>query len=322
MIQIKDNLQPDDDWNNRLLDAGIGPMVQTKERAVTYSKQGGYPRFLKFLDHNNSIVGQLMLGVLPRFTDSSKRKFLKKIPGVKKSIYFWIYGPIIFDPSQTKNVYSSLQNYLLSKKSRVYGTTYPICKFDKSFILNNFKLKEWATSMIDLQKPLDELYENISKHSGRKNIERSEKRGIVVEEINEDNLLDYHTIRHEFKDRIGEDTFDYQITLDWWRLVKPIGYSGFLARKDGRPVGGILFSYFNNIIVEAGIARASEDEKEKLYSQDLIKWKMIEWGHKHKMKFYDLAGYNPFPTTAKEEGIKRYKEKWGGTKFSYWFIRK
>ena len=40
------------------------------------------------------------------------------------------------------------------------------------------------------------------------------------------------------------------------------------------------------------------------------------------MKYYDLVVYNPNPETSKEEGIKRYKEKWGGEKFPYWFVRK
>ncbi len=43
---------------------------------------------------------------------------------------------------------------------------------------------------------------------------------------------------------MNEETYDYQATLDWWRRIKPIGYSGFLARKEGKAISGILFSYF------------------------------------------------------------------------------
>jgi len=83
-----------------------------------------------------------------------------------------------------------------------------------------------------------------------------------------------------------------------------------------------MFSTFNKLIIEGGVVRSVEDFKNKLYSQDLIKWKIIEWGVENNMKFYDLAGFNPHPQSKKEEGINRYKEKWGGEKRNYWLIKK
>lgn len=322
MITIDESKEPDKDWNERLLKAKIGPMVQTKERAINYLRRGESPLFLKFIDSKGTIVAQLLLGILPRFKGKKSDFILRKIPGLKKFTYFWIYGPIIFDQVLTNDVYFSLGKFLKSKNSRVYGTTYPLCSFNKNTMSKNFQTLEWATSLIDLKKPIDELYNNIKKNSGRKNIERAIKKGVTVEEINEKNLVEYHKVRNEFKEQLGEETFDFQKTLDWWQLVKPIGYSGFLAKKDNVPIAGLLFSYFNKIIVEAGIARSKIDVQEKLYPHDLIKWKIIEWGNKNKMKFYDLSGYNPYPQNAKEEGIKRYKEKWGGKQFPYWFIKK
>ena len=52
-------------------------------------------------------------------------------------------------------------------------------------------------------------------------------------------------------------------------------------------------------------------KNENLFSQDLIKWKIIEWGIDNKMNFYDLAGHNPNPITPKEVGIKQFKKKMG-----------
>ena len=322
MITVEENLEPDKNWNNRLLQAEIGPMVQTTQMSISYKIEGGTPKFLTFNDSNGNILGQLMLGVMPRFTNSSSHKILKKLPGIEKSTYYWVQGPIIFQSEYTRDVFTSLLNYLLSKKSRVYGSTFPLCDFQKNFISKDFQIQEWATSMIDLKKPIDELFSNISKHSGQKNIQRAEKRGITIEEIDENNLYDYHCIKHDTRERMNEETFDYQATLEWWRRIKPIGYSGFLARKEGKAISGILFSYFNNVIVEAGIARSLKDMKEKLYSQDLIKWKIIQWGKNNKMNYYNLAGYNPYPKTPKEEGIKKYKEKWGGKKYVFWYIKK
>ena len=70
------------------------------------------------------------------------------------------------------------------------------------------------------------------------------------------------------------------------------------------------------------MARSSEDYVKKLYSQDLIKWKIIEWGVQRKMNYYDLAGANPNPTSEKEKGILRYKRKWGGKRYDYNIIQR
>ena len=86
----------------------------------------------------------------------------------------------------------------------------------------------------------------------------------------------------------------------------------------------ILKNYFfektKNCLIEGGIVRSEVDAEKKLYSQDLIKWKIIEWGIENKMMYYDLAGYNPNPQDQKEAGIKRYKQKWGGVEHNYWKI--
>ena len=84
----------------------------------------------------------------------------------------------------------------------------------------------------------------------------------------------------------------------------------------------MFFSYLGKFIIEGGIIRSDEDKKNNLYSQDLIKWKIIEWGIDNKMNFYNLAGFNPNPTSEKEKGILRYKKKWGGEQVLYWLIQK
>ncbi len=322
MIKVVENFEPDIHWNERLLKAKIGTMVQTKERAINFTRRNEIPVFLHFIDDSGKIVGQNLLGILPRFTARKSKAILRKLPGIKNSTYSWTYGPIIFENKKSNEILSAFKNYLLSKKSRVHGVTNPLLSFENSIFQKDFNIQEWSTSIIDLKIPLDELYKKISKSNGRKNIQRSINRGVEIELIDKNNLYDYHLINNELRTKIGTATADYEKYVEWWDLMQPIGYAGFLAKKNGNPIGGILFSYFNKIIVEAGVARSESDFREKLYSQDLIKWKIIEWGHNNGMNFYDLAGYNPFPTNSKEEGIKSFKEKWGGKKYSYWIVKK
>ena len=79
---------------------------------------------------------------------------------------------------------------LKSKNGRIFGTTNPLLPNDELILKKNYSIKEWSTYLIDLRKSKTELYENIHIHSGRKNIERAIRRGVEVEEINENSLKD------------------------------------------------------------------------------------------------------------------------------------
>jgi len=297
MISIKVEQKPDKDWNNRLLRSGMGNHNQTVERGIHFERHGQIPHYLKFVV-NDEVVGQLLFAKSSRFDNKGRKgSILKKIPGLKQNLYFWIYGPIIFDSSASFGIYSALGKFLLEEKCKIFGSTNPEVHNEVSALGVKFELEEWSTYIIDLQQSKEDIYKNIEKHSGRKNIERSERKGVTVEEINDNSLFEYCKLREEGKSISIEEK--YQQDLKWWRLSKPLGRSGFLAKWKGKTVGGLLFYFFNNTIIEGGVARSELDKKNNLYSQDLIKWKIIEWGIKNKMKSYDLSGYNPYPKTKK-----------------------
>src|SRR3989344_468887 len=280
MITIEVSDESDKNWNSRLLESGFGTIYQTKEMKVNFENHKFNPKFLKFINEQGDVVGQLLHYETSRFDKGIKSKILSTI--YKKLLCKWSYGPIVFNP------------------------------------------KKWSTFLIDLNNSTDSLYKNIDKHNGRKNIERSIKRGVTVEEINETSLIDYHLLLSGMlKNKKRESALiEFEELLSWWKLFKPLGYSGFLAKKDNIAIGGLLFSFFNKHIIEGLVARSEIDYEKKFYSQDLIKWKIIEWGVKNKMNYYNLAGFNPHPESEKEKGIFNYKKKWGGKKMDYWIIRK
>jgi len=320
MISIETSDEADSLWNVNLLKTEFATIYQTKEWAEIILNLGRTPLFLKFVNNKGKIIGQLLINMTSRLARKGiLQSFMQKIPISSTLLYSWSYGPIIFD--EENNIYNELKDFLFTKKVRVSGTGHPfhniIPEKDKRFVIKN-----WSTFLIDLTKPKNELYDNIDKHSGRKNIERSINRGILVEEITEKSLAQYSEMVNAERKSVKGNLIDYEHLLKSWRLLKPLGYSGFLAKKDGIPIGGLLFSYLNGHIIEGGVARSVFDTKNKLYSQDLIKWKIIEWGIENNMKFYNLAGINPNPESKKEEGILRYKKKWGGTKYDYWIIRR
>ena len=321
MISISEEDKSDSNWNKRLEHSGLGTIYQTKERAEFLAESGQSSKFLKFLNEKNEIIAQLLIQISSKYLDTNLRnKILNHLPNVKQKKCSWLYGPIIFNSKYSHDIFASLHRFIKSKNFSVDGWTHPFCNYDLSDFSNNFNLIEWGTFTIDLSKNKDVLYKNIAKHSGRKNIERSIKKGVCVEEITEDTLYEYYQLKTSTRIDSGQKTTNFEPMLKRWKKFRPLGFSGFLARYDNKPIGGLLFSSFNDYIIEIGVARSKEDRIQNLYSQELIKWKIIEWGLENKMKYYDLAGFNPHPISKKEEGITRFKKKWGGEPHYYYRI--
>jgi lipid II:glycine glycyltransferase (peptidoglycan interpeptide bridge formation enzyme) len=322
-VRIECTENEDVDWNKRLLGTQLGTIYQSKEMKINSKSQGSTPKFLKFYDENDNIIGQLLYSEKKRF---SKRKITKQILNrvIKSKILCqWSNGPIIFDKSYHNEIFTTLGEFLIEKKYVVSGTEHPFASCKINEFKNKLKFIPWSTFIIDLQIPKDEIYNKIEKHNGRKNIERSIKRNVEVEEINEKSLFDYYELYVEMQKQAGKpnDYKTFDTLLNWWKLFRPIGYSGFLAKRNNIPVGGLLFSFFNGHIIEGGVVRSEIDRELKLYSQDYIKWKIIEWGIENKKHYYNFAGFNPDPQSEKESGILKYKKKWGGKQYDYWLMK-
>lgn len=321
LISIEEDVKPDQKWNDRLIKSGLGTIYQTKEMGLYFHISNLNPKYLKFIDNTGEIVGQLLVEEFSRFKNKGKKGYiLKNIPRLKKKLCKWVYGPIVFENKYASEIYTELGNFLQNKNCIVRGSQHPLSTEGIFSFKNKFNLIKWNTSLIDLTYDEQELYNKIDKHSGRKNIERAIKRDVIIEEANEKNILEFSDLYYMNKQSRHATKNELDDMKNWWSCLKPAGYSGFLTKKDDSLIGGIMFSSFNNYIIEGGVARSEKDTKMKLYSQDLIKWNIIQWGIKNNMKYYDLAGYNPNPQSEKEKGIMRYKKKWGGKNFEYWKI--
>lgn len=318
MISIELNDEPDSEWNKRLLESKLGTIYQTKEYAsFTKIALGWNSFFLKFLNVNGKIVGQLMLSVYPRFDGKNKiDKILKIIPNLKNLVFRWVSGPIIFDSNYNEKIYETFRDFLLSKKCRVIGYEHPL---SNSIFLTHtkpFQVKKMGTFIIDLSENTEVLWKKLEKNSARKNIQRSQDRRVQVQEMSRTDLSVYQKMLDKTKQKVGSHV-PLSVLEALWDTLRPIGFTGFLAYKEQVAVGGIMVSSFNKYINEWGISRSEKDTNEKLYSQDYLKWKIIEWGHNNKFRYYDLTGANPDSTDKKELGIFNYKKKWGGKLIYY-----
>jgi len=312
MISCEDSEKPDPDWNKRLLKSNLGTIYHTKQYGSVIEFIDREPHFVTFSNQKGEIVAQILLSTYSRFEKKGKLKsLLQKNPLSKKQICNWTFGPIIFELDYSSKVSQKFFEFLISKGWKVSGSEHPLSPKNILEIQKPFKFQQWGTFLIDLSKSKDSLWQKMDKHSARKNIERSEKRGVYVKEITRPDLELYQKIR--------EETNPVPLTVlhGRWDRLKEIGWTGFLAFQDEIPIGGLQISFFNGYINEWGIARTKRDTESKLYAQDLLKWKIIEWGQSKKLYYFDLTGANPNSKNEKEAGIFRYKKKWGGDLVKY-----
>ena len=66
-------------------------------------------------------------------------------------------------------------------------------------------LKQWGTFLIDLNQNKDNIWNNFHKHSAKKNIERSQNRGVTIKEITFDDLKSYHELLNQTKKKTNSE---------------------------------------------------------------------------------------------------------------------
>ena len=311
MFTIDFQETPDSKWNERLLSSELGSVYQTKNFADAQMLIGGKPNYITILNSSGKIVGQLLILSYGKFQNKGTfGKILGKIPGSKSQNYIWVYGPVIFDFENPSEIKNSLKNFLVSKNWKLQGSNHPLSNEFLSDIGKPFKIKEKSTFLINLSQTKDDIWKKMDNNSVRKNIRRSEERGVTIKKMSKSDFSLYLKI---FEDTGKSTPFtSVEIAEKWWDFMEPVGHHGFLAYRDETIISGMAITTFNNYVNEFGIVRSELDYSDKLYSQDLLKWKIIDWSKSENFRYYDLTGVSPTSKNEKELGIFRYKKKWGG----------
>ena len=247
VITIEFSENPDKKWNDRLLKSELGNIYQTHQYGkLTEQARNWESNFLKFINSNGNIVGQILLTTYSRFEDKKIGLILRTIPKYNKKIYRWRCGPIIFDQNLSSEIYKVFQNFLLSKKCIIQGSEHPL---SANLFLDNHSLNYnyWGTFLIDLSNDKKTLWSKLHKNSARKNIQRSLSRNVQIKEMKRKDLKEYHKMLHDTKLKSGG--FQYLSRLEkYWDLLHPLGLTGFMAYENKQAVGGIMISTFNKYL--------------------------------------------------------------------------
>jgi len=330
MISIDVVEKPDPQWNERLKNSPDGTIYQTKEYgSYLQSRLKAKPIYLKFYE-KDEIVSQLLIFQTHKGSKKISKwfgrghiySFALRTSLLPKYIY-WTFGPVIFNKHYQKEILETLGNFLAKQKVKFSGSSHPLQSeyiFPSKF---NFIKEQQSTFIIDLKEGLEKILKKTHKNSVQKNIKRSEERGVTITEINsKQDIMVYYQLQKDFRIQNKMTPYLKNDITEGFSLLQPLGYVGFLAWHQKNPIGAISFSFFNGYIHESGIARSRIDTEKNLYSQDLLRWKIIEWGVKNNCRYYDLSGVKYNNRSMKEEGIFRNKKKWGGVQYNYWMFRK
>ena len=175
----------------------------------------------------------------------------------------------------------------------------------------NFKKTRWSTFLVDLSPSEDDLLKRF-QHSARKGIKKAERLGVCAKRC--DSFEEYYDIflkgyTNSVKSQLKERSFQKK----YWDLDSEGVYSYWVAYADDGSELGYLGAYsYNGVATEIMSAITSVAIERKIPVQDYLHWEIMKHYKQSGDLFFDLAGFNPNPVSAKEKNIKRFKEKWGG----------
>ncbi|MBI5036472.1 GNAT family N-acetyltransferase [Candidatus Micrarchaeota archaeon] len=143
-----------------------------------------------------------------------------------------------------------------------------------------------------------------------------------IRELSEpEEFTQYVDVINDSRKRAGIPPYSSSDILGVSQYLHPRGYyTVFGAFEGSRLLAGLGVSYFNGYLHEWGAGTSSEAIQRKIYASDAIKWHIIEWASAQGHRFFDLSGVSPKPfdqQAKKEQGIFRFKAKWGGGLVKY-----
>lgn len=309
-----------DGWDD-FLKAHGGTIYQSMAYARYVRAIGMNPRFIRCTTDGQT-KAQLMVVESSRpfqllydqplagFTLPLARRFLAEDRAV--------YGPAYSDVAAGRDAVKEAVRCARQQHARFWMSSSPVQSDATVFEGAGLASKPWATFLVDLGQPLEALWQNVDK-AARKLVNRTREDGVTIREAQSDaDLKAYLDVMNEGRKRNGVRPYDLRGTRAFFEHFVRCGLGRvLLAEKEGRALATLGITHFNGYINEWGAGQSDYALQNKIYASDLIKWHVIEWGQKSGMRYYDLTGVNPEPATPKEQGIFRYKEKWGGVLKNY-----
>lgn len=310
------------DWDLDLKNKG--DLLQTTYWGVVLNKlDKAKPIFIEVFDGDIIIVKWLVFHCIP--WDRNLNSVRKGFKGyLMRKGFIRAYGaPVFFTDDKyqitmgTHEIIQWVESYAKDEKLLFIEL---METYDRHYVsstrLDNYEEKKWATLIVDLCQ--DNIWNGISG-AARKSINKAKREGITVKRIDGfEEYIDLYIKNYNLFN--GRKTLDIDIEnskIAWDQDSNTHYYYYYVAQKESQVIGMLGMYVFNGVATEIMSALSPDAFEKKLPAQDLLHWEMFTEAMELGCHSFDLSGINPAPQTPKENGIRRFKEKWNGSYVEY-----
>ncbi|NIA11169.1 MAG: peptidoglycan bridge formation glycyltransferase FemA/FemB family protein [Nitrospiraceae bacterium] len=299
-----------EDWRDFVHNHSCGSIFQTHEMRGVYEQTKNYePISLAAINDSEEIVALVqavvikeMGGFLGGFSARSV------IQG----------GPLFVDSSVGYEAVSLLMNEYdrIARKRALYSeirNIYDMSEFRSLFKQMGYVYEDHLNYLIDLDRPQEEIGMAIHR-SMRKNIKRSQKKGVVIREVTNKSQLKifygfledvYHNAKIPF-----EDMSHFDAIFD---ILVPRGMATFhLAEHGGEYIGGRVTLIYKGVVYAYSVG--VPNKYKHLYPNALLNWEIIQWGAENGCNTFDFGGAGK---PDRDYGVREFKRQFGGELVNY-----
>ncbi|MFA6321524.1 MAG: peptidoglycan bridge formation glycyltransferase FemA/FemB family protein [Candidatus Omnitrophota bacterium] len=321
-------------WDEMLYSAGLeAGLCQSEYWAVVIGKiERAKPIFLKVVDGDTEEpVVSLMVFHKTAWDKIRQRKLSginEMIRGRVNGWLEWFDGPVFYSKNK-EEVLEGLDKLLLWLHS--YAGEKKINKIisrglantsiwindpdvEKVFQRHGYASDRWATYLLRLDQDEQKLWDCVD-HSVRKNVNKSQRSiSSVRKAVSLEDLRVFYEVYVSIQSGGGRSAGPF---LNWqiqWEEDKKKRYKYYIAQSaEGEALGVLGMYMFNGVATEIASGLTKRAFELKIPAQDMLHWEMLLDAKRSGCVVLNLAGVNPSPDDQKEIGIRRFKEKWGGS---------
>ena len=312
-------------WNDELKYVSSSSIYQVPSFLEVYKETfKAHPIFI-YIKNKGQIVGQHAALIYSDYFWKDAPVIIQKIASKLNlgSLLRWEYGPIIHDLKNKDQILHTILSSIDTVANQhkidiIKGSTFPEItpSSDDIFKKYNYKIKNWATFLIDLHNEPDEIFNSLSKTT-RYDIRKAEKNNLEFEIAK--NFSSYQELVElslKIKKKKGQKIKEHSKFYEqFWNSLYQKGFlQVFLARMNGELLGGIEVLIFNKNVHQYGVVNS---ENKQFQAGSFLTWNAIKWSIQNQYRTFDMGGVNPEPENEKENLIGFYKSKWAGKQFYF-----
>lgn len=204
-----------------------------------------------------------------------------------------------------------------AKKKAIFTEMRNLCDMGRLICLmkeSGFYYENHLNFLVRLDNNPESVFRRIGART-RKNIKRIIKKGLVqIEEIREMDKIDecYNLLLATYK-RAAVPLADISLFKAAYGILFPKGMLKItMARVDGQPAAVSFDLLFKNIIY--GWYGGVDRKYRSFLPNELLTWKLLEWGCLNNYKIYDFGGAG---RPGQKYGVRDFKAKFGGEEVNY-----